>query len=111
MTMTENEQCREASPEECRRAIEEGCQILDVRAPSEYREGHLENAVNIDVNAPDFRERIAALDRSQPYVVYCKKGLRGAKAMGILKQAGFTRVYNLSGGYDAWCARGMPVQR
>jgi phage shock protein E len=63
------------------------------------------------VNAPDFRERVANLDRARPYVVYCKKGVRGAKAMEILKRAGFTRVYNLSGGYDAWCARGLPVQR
>jgi rhodanese-related sulfurtransferase len=111
--MTDNQQCREASPEECRHMIEEeqGCRILDVRRPDEYNQGHLENAVNIDVNAPDFGERVATLDRGRPYVVYCKKGLRGAKAMEILKQAGFTRVYNISGGYDAWCARGMPVQR
>ncbi len=44
-------------------------------------------------------------------MVYCKKGMRGAKAMEILKQAGFSRVYNISGGYDTWCARGLPVQR
>ena len=44
-------------------------------------------------------------------MVYCRKGLRGAKAMEILKQAGFTRVYNISGGYENWARRGLPVQR
>lgn len=111
--MTDNQQCREASPEECRRVIEEeqGCRILDVRRADEYRQGHLESAVNIDVNAPDFKEKIAELDRDQPYVVYCKAGVRGAKAMEILKRAGFSRVYNLSGGYENWIRRGLPVQR
>jgi len=111
MTMTENEQCREASPDECLRMIEEGCRILDVRTPDEFRQGHLADAVNIDFYAPDFKERLQKLDRERPYVVYCKKGMRGAKAMEILKQAGFSRVYNISGGYDTWCARGLPVQR
>ena len=46
-----------------------------------------------------------------PYVIYCKKGVRGAKAMDLMKQAGFSRVYNVSGGYENWCARGLPVQR
>lgn len=109
--MTDQQQCREASPEECRRLIEEGCRVLDVRRPDEYARGHLENAVNIDVSAPDFRERIAELDRDRPYVVYCKAGVRGAKAMEILRQAGFSRVYNISGGFDNWTRQGLPVQR
>lgn len=111
MTMTESKQCREASPDECRRMIDEGCRILDIRTPDEFRQGHLADAVNIDFYAPDFRARIQKLDRDQPYVVYCRKGIRGAKALGIMQQAGFTWVYNLSGGYDTWCARGLPVQR
>ncbi|MEN6518156.1 MAG: rhodanese-like domain-containing protein [Methanospirillum sp.] len=113
MIMTENGQCREASPEECRRVIEEerGCRVLDVRTPAEFREGHLENAVNIDFYAPDFKERLEKLEKDRPYVVYCKKGARGAKAMEILRQAGFSRVYNVSGGYDNWASRSLPVQR
>lgn len=110
--MAEKQECRDASPEECRRIIEEeGCRILDVRAPDEYRAGHLRAAVNINVNAPDFRSQIERLDRDRPYVVYCRKGIRGAKAMEILKRAGFARVYNVSGGYDGWAARGHPVER
>lgn len=110
--MADEQQCRELPPDECRRVIdEEGCRVVDVRTPAEFGQGHLEDAVNIDFYAPDFKERLAALDRDRPYVVYCKKGLRGAKAMEILKQAGFSRVYNISGGYDSWAGRGLPVQR
>ncbi len=109
--MANEQQCREASPEECRRAIEEDrCRIIDVRTPTEFGEGHLENAMNIDYYAKDFRERIAALDRDHSYVVYCKKGARGAKAMDILKQAGFRRVYNISGGVEGWARAGLPLQ-
>lgn len=111
MTVTETQECREASPEESRRAIAEGCRVLDVRTPAEFREGHLEGAVNIDFYAPDFRARLAELDRTRPYVVYCKRGVRGAKAMEILRQAGFSRVYNIRGGYEGWAGRDLPVTR
>lgn len=111
--MADEQQHRDAPPEECLRVIEEteGCRVLDVRTPAEFAQGHLEDAVNIDFYAPDFRSRLEKLDRDRPYVVYCKKGMRGAKAMEILKQAGFSRVYNISGGYDSWAAGGHPVQR
>jgi rhodanese-related sulfurtransferase len=112
MTMTDNEQCREASPDECRRMIDgEGCRVIDVRTPEEFGQGHLENAVNIDFFAPNFRERLDTLERDRTYVVYCKKGARGAKAMDLMRQAGFSRVYNVSGGYENWSSRGLPVQR
>jgi rhodanese-related sulfurtransferase len=111
--MTDEVQCREASPDECLRIMEEipDCRILDVRTPDEFRQGHLTGAENIDFYDPGFRERLSKLDRDRPYVVYCKKGMRGAKAMEILRQVGFSRVYNIAGGYDGWCAKGMPVQR
>ena len=111
--MADEQHSGDAPPEECRRVIEEteGCRVLDVRTPAEFAQGHLEDAVNIDFYAPDFRSRLEQLDRDRPYVVYCKRGLRGAKAMEILRQAGCARVYNISGGYDRWVAAGFPVQR
>jgi rhodanese-related sulfurtransferase len=111
--MTKKQECRDASAEECGRIMEEepDCRVLDVRAPGEYRAGHLRSAVNIDVNAPDFRSRIEQLDRTLPYIVYCKTGVRGARALEILRQAGFSRVYNISGGYNGWSGRGLPVER
>jgi phage shock protein E len=85
--------------------------ILDVRSPGEYADGHLKNAVNLDVNSPDFDERAARLDKSKVYVVHCRSGGRSAWACDELSGKGFTNVYNLDGGINAWIAAGKPVER
>ena len=55
-------------------------QLIDVRTPEEFAEGHLPKAVNIDVTSDDFETRVTSLDKEQPVMVYCKMGGRSAKA-------------------------------
>ena len=55
--------------------------IIDVRTPAEYAGGHLDGAVLIDVQSPDFASRIGELDRNGSYVVYCRSGARSGMAM------------------------------
>lgn len=69
--------------------------IIDVRTPEEYAEGHLEGAVNIDIQAEDFKEQIAALDPAGNYAVYCRSGNRSGQAVSFMESAGFTSVQNL----------------
>lgn len=69
--------------------------IIDVRTPEEYAEGHLEGAVNIDIQADDFKEQIAALDPAGNYAVYCRSGNRSGQAVSFMESAGFTSVQNL----------------
>lgn len=88
-----------------------GTVVLDVRTPAEYAEAHLANAVNIDVNASDFATRVAQLDKTKTYAVYCRSGNRSATALGIMKKAGFTQVQHLGGGISAWTSAGHPVVR
>ena len=57
----------------------EGMQLVDVRTPSEYLEGHVPNAQNIDFWDANFDENIEKLDKSKPIIVYCKSGGRSAK--------------------------------
>ncbi|MBL0743864.1 rhodanese-like domain-containing protein [Chryseolinea lacunae] len=76
--------------------------VLDVRTPEEVAQGALPNAVNINFNAPDFQDKIATLDKSKPYYVYCKAGGRSSKAISYMKENGFKELHNLKGGYDAW---------
>ncbi len=83
--------------------------ILDVRTPQEFADGHLDKAVNIDVNAADFTTRIAKLDKAVPYAVYCRSGNRSATAMDLMKKAGFTSAFHLGGGIGAWTGSGRPV--
>ena len=64
-----------------------GTIVLDVRTPAEFAAGHLPGAVNIDVEAPDFGTRIAALDASLPYAVYCRSGNRSGVALAAMAAA------------------------
>ena len=81
--------------------------ILDVRTPGEVEAGAIPGAVNIDFNAPDFGEKISALDKTKPYYVYCMGGGRGSKATDKMKAEGFTNVHNLEGGFKAWVSNGF----
>ena len=84
-------------------------QLLDVRTQSEYDEGHLSAAQNIDVKQDDFLTRSkAALDKSRPVAVYCRSGRRSANAASRLAAEGYT-VTNLKGGIVAWTGAKMPT--
>ena len=70
--------------------------FLDVRTPAEYEKGHIEGAVNVEVDT--LRENICRIDKTKPVYVNCRSGLRSYIACRILAQNGFD-CYNLSGGY------------
>lgn len=82
--------------------------IVDVRTPGEYAEGHIANAHNIDYNGADFDAQIAALDKSKEYMVYCLSGGRSSSAANKMRNAGFTKVYELQGGIMKWRAAKLP---
>lgn len=84
-------------------------QLIDVRTPGEYNEGHLTNALNIDYNAPDFQQKIDALDKSKTTMIYCLSGGRSAGAMKYMTSSGFKEVYNLDGGILKWKAANLPL--
>lgn len=79
-----------------------GAVLVDVRRPEEFAAGHLPGAVNLEVTAPDFGQRVAALDKNKPTYVYCRSGARSATAAGQLTTAGFAQVANLLGGVLDW---------
>jgi rhodanese-related sulfurtransferase len=82
-------------------------QIVDVRTPKEFDVSHLKDAQNICVTTNDFKEKVAKLDKEKPVYVYCKKGGRSGRAAKILKEMGFTKVYDLQGGLTSWQAEGL----
>ncbi|NJM79942.1 MAG: rhodanese-like domain-containing protein [Flavobacterium sp.] len=87
----------------------DGVQLVDVRTPEEFEEGHLPNAVNINIKDADFQAKIGALDKTKPVLVYCKSGGRSGKACGIMKELGFTNITDLDGGITNWVAEGKPI--
>ena len=86
-----------------------GVVVIDVRTPAEYATGHLRDAVNLDVQSSDFAARLADLDVSTSYAVYCQSGHRSELALEKLAAAGFTHVVDLTGGVPAWTAQGYPL--
>ena len=81
-----------------RAAGEPGVTVIDVRTPAEFASGHLQGAVNIDIESADFATRIAALDEDGTYAVYCRSGRRSSIAADALLGAGFAHVQDLAGG-------------
>ena len=86
-------------------------EVLDVRTPEEYAEGHIDGATLIDFYEPDFADRIAELDRGATYVVYCRSGNRSGQAVALMAEQGFTAVNDVDGGVTAWSAAGLPLAR
>ncbi|MCL2651990.1 MAG: rhodanese-like domain-containing protein, partial [Candidatus Azobacteroides sp.] len=83
-------------------------QLIDVRTPQEFVKYHIQSAQNIDFRSPDFKNEIEKLDKTKPVLVYCLAGTRSKAASDIFREAGFTTVYDLDGGINAWSKLGKP---
>ena len=84
-----------------RRMIEEArteFELIDVRTPREYSEGHIPTAINIDHR--EIAEAFADGDRDRPIVVYCRSGNRSSTAETTLRSLGYTTVVNFGGVRD-----------
>jgi rhodanese-related sulfurtransferase len=82
---------------------DENTVILDVRTEDEFNDGFIANAINIDIHrGQDFITEIEALDKDKKYYIYCRSGMRSAKACEIMNQLGFENTYNLLGGILDW---------
>ena len=84
-------------------------QVVDVRAPGEWKEGHVPGATHIFL--PELREKSSTLDKQQPVAIYCDSGYRASIATSILKQEGFTQVSNVPGSWQAWKNAKYPIQK
>lgn len=88
-----------------------GVQILDVRRPDEFKEGHLKGAIRANwQDQKEFLEQVSHLDKKKPVYVYCLSGVRSGKAADWLSENGFVQVTNLQGGIEAWKKAGKPLQ-
>lgn len=76
--------------------------LVDVRTPEEFKEGHIEGAININFNDATFLEKISKLDKSKPVYVYCRSGKRSSAASAEMSKAGFKNLYDLEGGILNW---------
>ena len=82
--------------------------IIDVRTPEEFAAGHIDGAVNLDLEGGQFSTLIVDLPKNEAYLVYCHTGRRSALAADTMAKAGFTDVRDM-GGIADWQSAGYPV--
>ena len=88
---------------------ESGVITLDVRTPGEFMVGHVQGAINIDVEGLQFETEVAKLDKSATYAVYCHSGRRSGIAVDIMSKDGFKSLFNLTNGIADWQANNLPL--
>ena len=76
--------------------------IIDVRTLQEWEQGHIPTAGRIDFLEDDFDSIAFALPKNRPIALYCAAGGRSSEAMQKMKEAGFSELYNLRGGFYGW---------
>jgi rhodanese-related sulfurtransferase len=95
-------------PEQARKLIEAGADVVDVREPNEYVEGHIPGARLVPLNVFLARPRDHA--PCDDIVFVCAVGVRSALACEMAAAIGLSHVYNLEGGTQAWASQGLPIE-
>ena len=83
--------------------------ILDVRTPQEFNNGHIEKAILLDFYSKTYTDEFKRLDKSKIYLIYCRSGNRSGKTLDLIKNMGFSRVYNMGQGINGWRSMGFPI--
>ena len=83
--------------------------ILDVRTAQEYVLCHLNGSINLDFKSPSFSDQIRKLNRNNAYLLYCRTGIRSARAVMLMISLGFMELYNLTKGIEQWQREGFEV--
>jgi rhodanese-related sulfurtransferase len=98
---------REVSREEAQKLIEEGAQLVDVRADHEWEAGRIAGAAHLPL--AELAGRTGEIDRERPVVLYCRGGNRSTMATDALAAAGFDAA-KLSEGIVGWSEAGLPLE-
>ncbi len=85
--------------------------VLDVRTAEEFMQERIPGTRHAPVDTIEQYADIFLKDKEAPIYIHCQHGIRGAQAAKILSQKGYTKVFNLEGGLEAWRSAGFPVER
>jgi rhodanese-related sulfurtransferase len=98
---------KEVSREEARKLVDEGAQLIDVRADHEWEAGRIAGAKHMPL--PELPQRTGEIDKDRPVVVYCRGGNRSSMAAAALQEAGFDAA-KLSEGIVGWSEEELPLE-
>jgi rhodanese-related sulfurtransferase len=96
----------EVSREQAQKLIDEGAQLVDVRADHEWEMGRIEGATHLPL--AELAERAGEIDKDRPVVLYCRGGNRSSMATAALAAEGYDAV-KLSEGIVGWSEAGLPL--
>jgi rhodanese-related sulfurtransferase len=105
--MSEAGEAKEVSRDEARKLIDEGAQLVDVRAQHEWDTGRIAGAVHVPL--AELSQRASEIDQERPVVIYCRGGNRSSMAVTALTDAGYDAV-KLTEGIVGWDEAGLPLQ-
>jgi rhodanese-related sulfurtransferase len=94
---------------EASRCQASGALLIDVREPAEWRQGHAPNAQLVPLGS--IGSQLAAIPRDRDVLLICRTGNRSATAQRQLLKLGYERVFNVTGGMNAWVRAGLPVSK
>jgi rhodanese-related sulfurtransferase len=98
---------KEISRAEAREMLDQGAQLIDVRADHEWETGHLPGAVHIPL--AELAGRVAEVDKDRPVILYCRGGNRSSMATTALAEAGYDAA-KLTDGAVGWEEEGLPFE-
>ena len=77
--------------------------LIDVRTPMEFSQGNINGSINVDFNnEEEFLNYFNELDKTEPVFLYCRSGNRSKKSADKLINLGFSKIYDLEGGFIEW---------
>ncbi len=99
------------SPKEFNQYLTEhpNAQLIDVRTPEEFNEGHIKGAKNLDINQDGFEAKLNELNKEEPVLVYCLSGGRSGNAASMMRSKNFKTIYEMPG-ILKWNAEGLPLE-
>jgi rhodanese-related sulfurtransferase len=100
-------EARDIDRAEARKLIDEGAQLVDVRADHEWEAGHISGATHLPL--AELAERAGEIDRERPVVLYCRGGNRSTMAAAALAEAGYDAA-KLEEGIVGWAEEGLPLE-
>jgi rhodanese-related sulfurtransferase len=83
--------------------------IIDIRTQVEFESGHIENAKLIDYYSKNFLKNMEKLDKNKTYLIYCRSANRSTRTLSLIKDMGFTSLYNMEKGINGWIKNGYKI--
>ena len=102
---------KEMNIEQYRNSPPEGHVLVDVREDNEWAAGHAKGAIHLSKGTIERDIETKIPDKSTPLVLYCGGGFRSALVADNLQKMGYTNAISLDGGWRAWNAAGLPVEK